>query len=121
VLTTLAPENITILYADAFDVVFQGSRKKFIRQYERMNEMRDKVIYSVEHNCWPFKRHKVDDWYDCPSMLGPEYIQSLAGRDVEGSGGIDFSSSDVRPLGCKLQDDIAGRKNISFYLNSGLR
>lgn len=120
ILSKHMPDNVTVVYADAFDVLFQGSKSNFTRKYEEMNPLSDKIIYSVERNCWPFKRYKVDDWYNCPSMLGPDYIDAHTGSNIEGTDGV-FSLNDVRPLGCKFQDDIAGTKNLSRYLNSGLR
>lgn len=108
----------TIVYADAFDVIYQGSKRDFVSQAKRVSADSSKVVYSAENNCYPFRR--VDKNFYCEFMSGADYVNSHVGFHGEGG---PFREGDMRPLACAKLDDLVPPKHsetVNRYLNSGL-
>jgi len=78
------PATTTLIFADAFDTIFQRNSKDFLveaRKVIRGNSIVDVdsyLLYNAEKNCWPFRR-----WYrhlHCVEAQGREYVQQEAKR-----------------------------------------
>lgn len=115
VILNVLPKNATIVFADAFDVLYQRSFEEFRKAILETEYSNGHIIYASEDNCWPFNRSNKKT-YSCPMMQGKKW----------------YPGSPHQSLGCKLQVDAYNTylskreiKNISgavksVYLNSGL-
>jgi hypothetical protein len=115
VILNVLPKNVTIVFADAFDVLYQRSFIEFRKAVLETEYKNGHIIFASESNCWPFNRSNRKT-YSCPLMQGKNW----------------YPGSPNQSLGCKLQVDLykkylsnVGTRNKpdevkSIYLNSGL-
>ena len=111
-LMDVLPENVTIVFADSFDVLYQRTFLEFEKVLHESNYKDGNIVFGAENNCWPFNRANKKT-YHCPLMQGPKWTQ------------------DKIALGCKLQTNLyenyrkkelkeSAPHSDSVYLNSGL-
>ena len=116
-------DNQLVLFADAFDVIFQGNLHRLINKVNHMNQSNvwdysKTVLYNSEPNCHPF--NVINDKYKCILTQGKDYLMNDS----------NHKTSDLRnsvPKGCNLQilkapestrnTDIRYR---NIYMNSGV-
>jgi hypothetical protein len=115
VILNVLPKNVTIVFADAFDVLYQRSFEEFRKAVFETEYLNGHIVFASEGNCWPFNRSNRKT-YSCPLMQGKNW----------------YPGSPDQSLGCKLQVDLydkylskegTGDKADavrSIYLNSGL-
>lgn len=115
VILNVLPKNVTIVFADAFDVLYQRSFDEFRNAIFETEYRNGHIVYASESNCWPFNRSNRKT-YACPLMQGKNW----------------YPGSPDQSLGCKLQVDLydkylskGGSRDKagtvkSVYLNSGL-
>ena len=78
------PPDTVIFFVDAFDVIFQDNYRATIKMSQHLsNNSNDRVIYSGESNCYPYKR--VDGAYHCELMQGAEYLNLWKHRPNNGN------------------------------------
>ena len=116
-------DNQLVLFADAFDVIFQGNLNRLMDKINHMNQSNEwnyskTVLYNAEANCHPF--NIINDKYKCILTQGKEYLMNDS----------NHKTADLRnsvPKGCNLQilkapetkrnDDYRYR---NIYMNSGV-
>ena len=90
-------DNDIVIFADAYDVLFQKNIDTYASDY---------VIFNGENKCWPFV-HPHPSIYNCPLMQGDYYLDTKK-----------------TPLACKMSAEKAEKLDVhhgsSIFLNSGL-
>ena len=102
-----ADVNSYILFADAFDILFQQSSDSILSFIENNFLLSSKVFFSAEKECYP-ATHPHPEIYFCPLTQGQEYLDNRSG---------------TIPLLCRMEIDKARQESSSYdsiFLNSGI-
>lgn len=117
-------ENSVFIFADAFDVIYQGSNADFRSALDSMQSKlgvnaSDGMIFGADLHCWPFRA--VNSKFHCELMQGKEYITKYA----RGASGISWPvpPDEPTPLACRMQSDMVPpvyNRSSYRYLNAGV-
>lgn len=111
------PGNVTALFVDTFDIVFQRPQRSFVKVAGKHSAH---VMFSAEAGCYPFT-HPHPSIYRCPTMQGLGFLRGREQGTIRSPAVwslVDGESSSA-PIGCQIQRAMAPSDCKTPYLNSG--
>ena len=108
--------DITLLFLDGFDVLFQQGPREIMKKYKEINTP---LVYSAEKNCWPGKNKTFCDLYPRNFKVQDIYNQTRSKDDSKvpvrflNSGlligsvleSVDFFKDTIKYIENKVDDD----------------